>query len=221
MKFITAANVRYKAIVEDCIKSVRSLGFDIVVYDLGGLGFGKPFTVTSEQFHNEGEYENTTRRCFGIRKTRALFKPSVVKDAVTDFPNEALVWIDADTLLLKEMHLETGGYDVAVALRSKEEMEKTRKLMCNGMGGLAKYQGFHNAGFIVFQPTPLAREFVNHWEALTEKVGNDQLALNVLIETDEAAIKVLPHEYNSELQTNETILYHMKGNRKTVTITEG
>lgn len=213
MKIITAANHRYKDIVETLIVSCNKVAVEWVCYDLGGLGFGKPFTVLSEKFQNEGEYEAIQKQQFGIRKSRALFKPSVVKDAMSDYPNEQLIWLDSDCVVHKPITLEASQFDIGVAKRSEKEVAKTKMMIASGMGGLAKYQGFHNAGFIVFNPTENARAFVDHWEALTEKVGNDQLALNVLLESDEATIKVFPHCYNAQIVDDTTVIQHKKGKK--------
>ena len=220
MKIITAANRHYAGIVEKCAESAKRQGHGIIVYDLGGLGYGVPFTVKDEGFQTDGAYNVKQMRRWGVRVSRSLFKPQVMADAAIKYPDETIVWLDADTLLLKPLDVE-GDYDVGVAARSPDELKKTRMLITCGMGGLATYQGRHNSGFVVFRATGQRLPFIRRWRALVEQVGNDQLALNILIDkmavddtNNTLRIKKFPNAYNSKVIAPDTIVYHYKGAAK-------
>lgn len=208
IKVITAANFRYKNLVIESMIQCKRFGYDYQVYDLGGLGFGKPFPELNEYFQARGFYSEFNKET-GWR-TRALFKPGVIKDALECNPGTMLLWLDADARIEKDLGEIGEDFDIALALREKMELEYSSY----AGGWTKKLLGRHNAGVIFFRPTQNTRTFVDRWKSLTAEIGNDQRALHLLMGKEPIKIKELPHIYNDSKMTKETVIRHLKGGRK-------
>lgn len=208
IKVITAANFRYKDLVIESMIQCKKFGYDYQVYDLGGLGFGKPFSELNKRFQEKGFYSEFNKEVGWY--TRALFKPNVVKDALECDPDTMLLWLDADAKIEKNLGEVGANFDMALVIREKMELEYGD---CAG-GWIKKLFGKYNAGVIFFKPTQNTRTFVEHWKNLTAKIGNDQYALHLLKDKEPIRIKELPCIYNDSKLTKETIIYHLKGKRK-------
>lgn len=220
MKIVTAANARFKNIVDNMVDSAKSFGYEVIVYDLGGLGSGKIFTMPDfikkeeQELFNEKGYNKVLIE--GRRFSMSLWKPSVIKQAMIDFSDEQIIWLDADTEIKSPLGDISGDYDIGVAKRSKAEMQKIYNNINMGASVFNKFQGKYNAGVIIFNPSYSSKKFVDHWEYATERFGNDQLALNVQLDTGEVVVKAFPNTYNSDVVESDTIIHHMKGKGKIV-----
>jgi len=194
---ITAANYALKDYVLQSMASAKSLGYELLVYDLGGLGVegSIPFAVNDESFQKEGYYVLVDN---GRWKSRSLFKPSVVKQAMASRPTDFIVWLDADARVIRPIDNIVGdpgsvpqpedftaaSYDVGVTSRkmTSEESWRWPNLKNHVFEKYFKYyMGELNAGVVFFAPTAAARAFVEQWEAKTQELQNDQRALNQLI----------------------------------------
>lgn len=207
MQIITASNKQFEPIYNNLKSSLEKLKLKHEVYDLGDLGFGIPFFEDNNLFQKAGYYNIIANHY----KSRSLFKPRVVKDALERF-NDDVVWLDSDTQVLKKFDI-SGDYDIGVAEREfsqSETLPNVFKMM----------QGKHNAGVIFFKNTKATREFVDKWCELvvvgveTERgvIRNDQLALNNLLKFFNVKIKVFPHQYNDMQKDADTIIFHQKVN---------
>lgn len=191
----------------DCVNSIRAFGYDCEVYDLGGLGYGIDFPVPGNDLHFE--LPRTEDDPASGRVSKSLFKPAVIKDARNRFPGQTLIWVDADTVLRKEFKIGT-DFDIGVAQRPQSELW----LEMSGDFAAQDRIGKYNAGMIIFNPTGKTGLFIELWSGLTASIMNDQIALNRAIKQHIAAVKVLPFHYNSPQDSEKTVLYHIKGKKR-------
>jgi hypothetical protein len=105
MHIVTAANsnLNYPALLDNCVKSARALGYKVLVYDLGGLGKGDPKFKQTDL--------NPILACWQ--------KPRVMLDALNKVPKDALlVWVDADVIFLRTIdEMDSEDYDVGLLVR--------------------------------------------------------------------------------------------------------
>ena len=222
---VTAGDWRYKTFIEQSVTAARKFGYEISVYDLGRLGFGIPFTIADANFKRFGYYGDAmpgTDDKNPLRwRTRALFKPALVRHAITANPGRFVVWMDGDAMLNAPIdEIATDDYDVGVTVRRITETWRYPNAANHAFVHAAKFQvGELHAGVMFFAPTPAAGTFIEEWARLTDKLGNDQLALNKLTNPNDerltgpaserlvpfaprildaagACIKTFPHEYN-------------------------
>ncbi len=164
-------NFSFKGVIEKTIKKAKQFGYTPVVYDLHSLGMGEKFTVKDKSFVTKGYYEKEVRKGY---KSKSLFKPEMVKMCLDNY-NDFTVYLDGDAQLCASIDEIVGDdYDIGVTLRDSHEFE--RKWYKEHID-IVRYL---NAGVIFFNNTPSARRFIDNWQKATEKVGNDQMALNQL-----------------------------------------
>lgn len=104
---ITAADKNFEEMVKVCADSSINLGYKTQVYDLGGLGYGKPFQAKiSTQVG-----------------AKIPSKPSIIKDAISQVNiGDYVVWLDADTIMWDHLAIE-GFYDIGVTVRKPKTAE--------------------------------------------------------------------------------------------------
>jgi hypothetical protein len=161
----------YKGLILKTVAEAERNGYVPVVYDLGSLGIGKPFYINDKTFQEKGYYEQSPEKGY---TSKALFKPEMVKSCLSQY-NDLIVYLDGDAQLIDGIdEVNTDDYDIGVTLREPSEL-------------LSEWHQEHfevvkyvNAGVIFFQNTEATKRFVDVWELLTRKVGNDQKALNEL-----------------------------------------
>lgn len=184
MKILTAANSVYskdddgkidtsfsfKSVIEKTVANAMKFGYEPVVYDLGELGIGEPFSIVDENFKNKGHYGEVKK---GYH-SRSLFKPEMIYHCLEEY-RDLTVYLDGDALLHAPIdEIAEGDYDVGVTLRIPLEMQSE---WYEKYADIAKYI---NAGVIFFNPNPATFEFVRKWRDATVELGNDQKALNKL-----------------------------------------
>lgn len=157
-----------------CILSVEKLGYSTAVYDLGDLGFGKPFKVDDPSFQNQGYYHET----FPGRYDRGKHKPALIRDCLRSH-NEFIVYLDADTLMLNKIDEMAGNYDIGVTVRPQWEVEKLIRRFHPDHSFI--YNSFVNAGVMCFNPTQAAYRFLEKWEQKIIEVKDDQGAVNDML----------------------------------------
>ena len=173
MKIIVAANRRMRKFASACIKSAHKLGYSVIVYDLGGLGFGKPFTVDNDTFQKKGYY----RHIIGNRYSVGEHKLAVIKDCLYSC-NEFIIYLDADTVLIDKIDEMIGDYDIGLTIRPQWEIEKVvKKTAPNSF----IYEAYLNAGVMCFNPTKATYCFIENWEDKITELHNDQLAINSML----------------------------------------
>ncbi|MGA3164077.1 MAG: hypothetical protein ABSD77_07795 [Verrucomicrobiota bacterium] len=183
---ITAANYALKDYVLQSMASAKSLGYELLVYDLGmdkygtRLGFGIPFPVDNESFQKDGFY---VRLLNGFWASQSLFKPLVVEHAMASHPTKFIVWLDADARVIRPIDDIVGDYDIGVTTRkpSVNDLWRWANAKNHVWEKYSQYIGELGAGVIFFAPTDAARAFVGRWKAKTQELQDDQFALNQLI----------------------------------------
>lgn len=185
--FVIAGDINYKQYVETGVKYIKKIGYPVLIYDLGGLGYGIPF---SGRF---SDVENSKIPC----------KPHIIKDALSKIPDgNHLVWLDADAVIFERIDEIIQDYDIGVTVRLPKAIENSMPI---------------NAGIIFFKKTNSAQTFVENWIRLSDQDISDQPPLNKLASVvcadrgttvirDGVKIKVFPCEiYNN---------FYKKGNHK-------
>lgn len=138
MLVVTAGNNRYdyKKTILHCDAACDRFGYGMIIYDLGGLGFGRPVD------HPRCTTQN--------RHVTAGLKPSLILDAMDHAePNELVAWIDGDATLITPIdELEEDTFDVGVTVRPKVNRRKT---------------SYVNAGVFFVRNNKEGRGFMQHW----------------------------------------------------------
>lgn len=211
MIVVTAANRAYRKAVVRCRRKARAFGLDCHIYDLGNLGLGTPWEVTNHTFQSNGYYCTV-----GSWRTRALHKPGIVLDALLKYPDQDILYLDADAELVGPW--PDVAADLAVTVRRPDEAAARTKEEATMMGEV-------NAGVIYFANRPAVHDFVRRWGEETALVRNDQLALNRLVGTglprdgwanrSGVDVRCLPTDlynfyYFSEQVRPETVVVHYK-----------
>ena len=105
MKFniVVASDINLKKFIIPCIRSIYEVGYNPMIYDLGGLGLGKEFKCSTSN-HPLQKFPK---------------KPLVIKDALLRIPkDEWLAWIDADCIMKHSIDdAISDDYDVGVTFR--------------------------------------------------------------------------------------------------------
>jgi len=221
MKVITAADGAYRDMVLASIEQNKKFGYETIVYDLGGLGFGKPWDIQPAMEH----IRNTDTPYTGTHMMKAPFKPHVILDALVSNPYEQrLVWIDADAFIIKAIHhiMFWEGLNIAVTMRRPTENVESANRM---------FDGYINSGVIFLKNNQKTRDFIQLWIDTwpTAPTLVDQEALNMALHADKMkernaiydidGVKVLvltTEEYNNyylphELPQANTKVLHFKG----------
>jgi hypothetical protein len=150
IKVVIAGDKNFEAYVKKGKETTQSLGYDVLVYDLGGLGYGKPF---------EGRISDAVN-------AKIPCKPHIILDALNSInDNEYLVWLDADALIIDRIDEIKEDYDIAVTVRQPKAVENALPI---------------NAGIVFVKKTPNAIRFINEWVNLSNQDISDQPPLNKL-----------------------------------------
>lgn len=148
---ITAADQKFRNLCEMCSNSAKDLGYETIVYDLGKLGFGKPF---------DGRFSDQVG-------AKIPSKPSMILDALTLVnDNDYVVWLDADAIIWDTIDEIKSPYDIGVTVRKPKLKESDSPI---------------NAGVCFFRKTPATLEFVKTWIEACKTSISDQMELNRLL----------------------------------------
>lgn len=152
IKVVIAGDKNFHPYVQKGRDTTSALGYEVLVYDLGGLGYGKPF---------QGRVSDEVN-------AKIPCKPHIILDALEDIKdNEYLVWLDADALIIDNIDEIQEDYDIAVTVRQPKAVENTLPI---------------NAGIVFVRKTPNAIKFIKQWIALCDNDISDQPPLNRLAE---------------------------------------
>jgi hypothetical protein len=174
MKVITACDINFRHMVDGAIKMNAQCGAETLVYNLGGLGMGKPFDITADMamIHNDPGVVYT-----GAAKSKCTFKPRIILDAMHENPDEKhFVWVDADGFLIKPvMDVFDNDFDLAFTMRRTGE---------NPHSVTPMFDQYINAGVIFVKNTAAARNFIRLWISLIPHTSTltDQHAVNELLD---------------------------------------
>jgi hypothetical protein len=164
MLIVSMADAAFKDRVEFSMKQAKKFGYDMRVFDMGGLGFGEPYVAP--QSYSSHRLSHRAKMC--------MIKPRIMLKAL-DTSDETVVFLDADAFLVKPIdEIETDDYDVGVTYKGGEK------------------RTYINAGVIFFKQTDAARDFLWDWirmiddaDTKLKKVNpcqmGDQIFLNDLV----------------------------------------
>lgn len=173
IKIVIAGDKNFKDYVRKGKKTTETLGYEVLVYDLGGLGYGKPFQG------RVGDAVNAKIPC----------KPHIILDALDSInENEYLVWLDADAIIIDKIDEIQDDYDIGVTVRQPKAVENMLPI---------------NAGIVFVKKTQSAIKFIKRWIELSDADISDQPPLNKLsavvcadigstVMREDAKIKVYP-----------------------------
>ena len=173
MKIITAGDGNYAEMVRGAVAMNKRVGYETLVYDIGGLGFGKPFDISQDL----AMIRDTPRKLYtGTTLQKGSFKPKIILDALETFPDEkAFAWIDSDAFCIKQIHwiLYRRKFDIAVTMRRTGEHAGTEFPM---------WDQYINSGVVLINNSPAVRQFVRMWIDLVPETQalSDQEALNIM-----------------------------------------
>jgi hypothetical protein len=177
MHFLLAANAKHKSFVVQCLNSLNALAYHWTIFDLGGLGFGRPFPIEDETFNQHGYYKTTYTK----RRSIGLHKPQVIAEFLNQKSNredgDLVVYLDADTFVRGRIDEIMGQYDIGVTVRQPSEWVQEGKI---------------NAGVIFFRRTLFTKLFLDRWILQTRLLGNDQEALNSLLLSPTCTVAEFP-----------------------------
>lgn len=171
MIIVTAANYRYKKIIDLFKKQVDKLNYESIIYDLGDLNCGKKFKVDDVSFQEKGYYCEINNSW----KTKAIHKPKIIYDALNDC-KKTIAYLDADAIIYKNLEeIDNADFDLSFTIRRKNELfnepKSNHKII---MGNI-------NAGVMFFKYSKKTMNFIESWNKLSQIKKNDQLALNTIL----------------------------------------
>jgi hypothetical protein len=164
MKIVTSSDYKFRLMVNANSRNCLSLGYKLTVFDLGGLGLGERYMVNSDLVIY-GHYHCLANGW----KSKAMHKPGLVRTALDGLT----IYLDADTLVVGSLDVQ-GDYDIGVTVRRPQCDEDT-------CAEHAEVRGMINAGVLFFNDTLASRKFIDEWANMTLLLGNDQWALNSMI----------------------------------------
>lgn len=150
---ITAADLNFKEMVDMASRSAKDVGYETIVYDLGGLGYGIPF---------DGRVSDSIG-------AKIPSKPSMILDALHKVePDDIVVWIDADAIMWDRIdEIQDEIWDFGVTMRKPKTSERDDII---------------NAGVVFVRKTTESLRFVEHWIEKCSKGVSDQKELNALFQ---------------------------------------
>lgn len=166
MIVVTAGTADYRRIIEAQARKCAEFGYLHVVFDLGGLGMGRPFAV---------DPADLLPTFNGDSLPPAKFKADLLRIVMLDHgePNQWVCWLDADCIPLQRFYpvIEQDrplDIDVAVTLRPRGEV---------GACGIAALD-FLNAGVVWIRNNCPGRAFLTEWREKSIALNTDQGAIN-------------------------------------------
>ena len=157
---VTAGNHKFQEHIERSKEAAERFGCNVVVYDLGGMGFGKPLETPEEDLKKRGH---------GF--ISCLFKHDIIEETLRE--NERVAYVDGDAILTEPIDsVFDDDFDVGVTIRVVREI---RQYLGNPR------VGYFNSGVLFFRQTPGAFDFIQKWRELSATVGVEQAAVNELI----------------------------------------
>ena len=185
---VTAGDWRYKAFIEQSVTAAQKFGYQTLVYDLGGLGRGIPFAIDDRSFEANGYSEIHADSRW---HTKARFKPALIRHALRNNPGRFIVWLDGDACLADSIdEIFSDDYDIGVTARKFTETWRCWNTANHALESDPTFvvMGELNAGVMFFNPTLAALAFVDQWAQKTVELGDDQLALNRLVNPTNAQL---------------------------------
>lgn len=176
--FTTAANEKFKDLAETCVRSIKDLGYEVMPYDLGNLGFGKPF---------EGRFSDRIG-------AKIPSKPEIIQDATSRVnDNDIVVWVDADTILWNQIDMIQDQYDIGVTVRKSKTKEHELPI---------------NAGVVFVRKTTRSIHFLRLWTENCKNSDSDQVELNRICEVTSKDIGTDVNRFNTQIRVLPCDIYN-------------
>lgn len=192
---VTGGDKRFLPFVQNLSRWCHRLQYPLKIYDLGDLGFGEPFQVTDPTFVEKGYYRIMNPKSGWC--SRAIHKPALLESAIQF--DSTIIYLDADAFPVTRIdEIESYNFDIGVTVRH----EKTNL-------------GRVNAGVLFLKNTENTKVFLRQWRELTKEIGNDQVALNQILQDTTATVmefptKIYNYYYFPEKPTPDVKIYHFK-----------
>lgn len=157
---VTAGDAKFRDHVERSKAKAEALGCNVIVYDLGGLGFGKSLETPPEDLRKQGH---------GF--ISCLFKHTIIEEALREY--DRVVYLDGDAILKSPIDsVFNDEFDVGVTIRTVKEI---RQYLGNSK------VGYFNSGVLFFRQTSATFGFIEKWREKSSEVEIEQAAINELI----------------------------------------
>lgn len=171
MLIVSAADARMADVAAIWRDRVSRLGYDYILYDLGGLGHGPRLALDHDIFSpldesRPGEFPG------------CLYKPALVRAVCRQNPGELVVYLDVDAFPLARFdEVDDVTYDVGLTLRMNGD---------SSMPPHFRRMGMVNAGVMFFRSSSRSLEYLDGWHAATLALRSDQKAVNESLGLDTA-----------------------------------
>lgn len=164
MILVTAGCQKFMIPIKVLQQQAARLGCELLVFDLGNLGFGHRHE-TSTFFLENGHYGHI----HGVWYSKAVHKPSLLLRAWS-LTSEPFFYLDADTILLNKPSFDFTA-DIAITIRRHSEIDPIT----------LRRTGWSNAGVIAINRTEASLEFLKKWHERTLAIRCDQFAFNGIV----------------------------------------
>src|SRR6056300_617418 len=175
---VIAGDSNFRKYVDKAVQFSRNVGYDPVVYDLGGLGYGIPF---------KGRVSPQVG-------AKIPSKPGMIMETLKKVEEgDYVVWIDADALIEDRIDEIMFNYDIGVTVRQPKQKENSLPI---------------NAGIVFVKKTPAAIKFVEEWIKLCETGVSDQQELNKLCQVTTKDTNTTVVRHNTSIHVFECRVYN-------------
>ena len=176
---VIAGDQNFRPYVENADRTTRALGYETLVFDLGGLGMGEPF---------QGRVSNIPLHTIPC-------KPHMLRAALDRVSaGSYLVWLDADAIMQDRIDEIQQDYDIGVTMRTK--FSKDPRV------------GAINAGIVFVRNTEPAKVFLDVWAQRADQLDGDQSALNDLVPLTKADRNQVVERQGAQIQVFPCAVYN-------------
>lgn len=159
MTIITAGTTEYAPMIRQTMANAEQMGYRVLPFDLGGLGFGNHFDTVVGDFDLH-------------IVPAATFKPRLIQYAISHNEDNLFVWLDGDAVPISPFDdLLLKDFDVAVTLREDSQVGKTGN----------SWTDYLNSGVLFFRPTCATKDFLCQWINFIDLIPSDQASLNEVV----------------------------------------
>jgi len=175
---VVAGDKNFEKYVSKCVEYSMRVGYDTKIYDLGGLGIGKPYKA----------------RVSTKIGAKIPSKPGIILDAMNEIADgDYIAWIDADALIEKRFDEVMEDYDIGVTVRQPKQKENSMPI---------------NAGIVFVRKTSQAIKFLNDWIMLCESGVSDQQELNKLCQVTTKDLNTLVIRNSTKIRVFPCTIYN-------------
>lgn len=175
---VIAGDKNFEPYVLKSVEYARRVGYEPKIYDLGGLGIGKPF---------KGRVSPQVG-------AKIPAKPSIIFDAMSEINDgDYIAWVDADALIEKRFDEIMEDYDLGVTVRQPKQKENSLPI---------------NAGIVFAKKTPQAITFIKEWISLCETGVSDQQELNKLCQVTTKDTNTLVERNGTRIRVFPCAIYN-------------